>query len=130
MNNLSSFEEFSNGTGKNKPSLNFSIPTSSTANIEETDNENAKSSEILPRDTPKKPKRFQRARTRMMEESQEESIFKDCYDVVEAEYTHLLKDLNRIEYSDSEKKKHVTDLKKAFNDLLVKLQFFSENDKK
>lgn len=130
MNNLSSFDEFSRGAGKNKPSLNFSIPTGSPATIKETDSEVPETAEILPQDTLKKPQRFQRARTRMMEESKEGNIFKDCYDVVEAEYTHLLKDLNRIEYSDSEKKKHVTDLKKAFNELLVKLQFFSENDKK
>lgn len=125
MNNISSFDEFSRGSGKARPSLNFSIPTGETISKQ---TETA-SPEL---ETPEKPARFSRALQRInaVDESGERDSFKDCYDVVHAEHQHLLKEINRIEYGDPEMKKHVTELKKAFNDLIVKLQFFSEKGAK
>jgi hypothetical protein len=136
MNNLSSYEEFSKGTGKPRQSLNFSIPISGNApsSIKKNEDETGELSE-LPHSKEMKPARYTRAHQQMMnpridDEIQEDETFKICYDVIHSEYLYITKDLNRIEYSDPEMKKHVTELKKGFNDLLVKLQFFSEKGTK
>jgi len=125
MNNLSSFEEFSKGTGKQAQSINFSIPISGSSSTVKNEEEDPELSD--------KPARHSRAHQQMMkieEETSQDEVFKTCYDVVDAEYKFIMKDLNRMEYSDQEMKKHVTELKKSFNDLLVKLQFFSEKGAK
>ena len=134
MNNLSSFEEFSKGTGKPRQSLNFSIPVTGNTSSSMEKNEEETAKPVTPKATDK-PARFTRAHQQMMnvkegDEIKEDETFKVCYDVIHSEYQYILKDLNRIEYGDPEMKKHVTDLKKGFNDLLVKLQFFSEKGAK
>lgn len=148
MNNISNFEEFSKGvTEKSRPGsasyyagLTKSTQDKRASQIKkqtDMEDDDPEAYKPLPGDSKKtKTSRFTTkyhsmfgTSEEMNEEGDGSKAFKDTYSIIEAEYVSLLKDLNRIEYGEPELKKEAIELKKLFNDLLVKLQFFGEMGK-
>lgn len=126
MKNLSNFAEFSRGAQKEVHAIAKPIETSQTSIAPQTEKEIS---------VPEKATRFSNHHDRTFNSKDATEVnkgmesFKTCYDVVHAEYLSILTEMNRIEYENGEQKKHVVDLKKTFNELLVKLQFFAEKGK-
>lgn len=140
MNNLTSFADFSKGTttpqkeaSKIAPQKVQMINEPVEAQTEELEADVASQPMEKPSKSDKKfvahyEKLFgkKKPHEQITEQSEDMKPFKHSYEVVEKEYTSLLRELNRVEGSKPDMKKHVTELKKNFNDLLVKLQFLAE----
>jgi hypothetical protein len=125
MKNLTNFSEFSKGF---KEKTSTDLFQKQLEGAEKPVEASPEASEVI---EPKKSKSVGFSKTRqaifdkdLTQEGMES--FSDCYNVVERRYVSLLKELNRLEFSGNDMKKHVVDLKKAFSELLVKLQYFVE----
>lgn len=134
MNNLTSFADFFKGTPKEQPKTESKpISMITEPQTEDLEPDVAAQPAEKPKHTNKKfkaeyEKLFgkKKAHERIADDNEDMKPFREAYEAVEKEYTSLLRELNRVESGNDDLKKHVTELKKSFNDLLVKLQFFGE----
>jgi predicted nuclease with TOPRIM domain len=137
MNNLTSFADFAKGNLKEQ--LPKAEPVSKPVSvINEPQTEDLEAEvDVKPMEKTKAgDKKFKAHHEKLFgtkkphehisEENEEMKPFRDSYEVVEKEFTSLLRELNRVESGKPDLKKDVTELKKHFNELLVKLQFFGE----
>lgn len=138
MNNLTSFADFSKGISSPKREEKVAPKVAVLNEPVQAQTEDA-APEVAsqPLEKPKKSdKKFvshyeklfgsKKPHEEIVEKSEDMKPFRNSYEAVEKEFTSLLRELNRVESNKPDLKKHVTELKKHFNELLVKLQFFAE----
>jgi len=125
MNNISSFEQFSKG--ESKISQEIVEDTTNLAPDSETKEPIVKASTDT-KHTSMHGRIFGKTKPHqeIKDVNKDMKPFKDSYEKIETEYLSLIREMNRMESKKPDLKKDVTELKKNFNDLLVKLQYLAE----